>query len=301
MPYFMNKKIVFECLRLIPKGKVVSYKQLAQSLGIGSARLVSYYLRQNQSADRFIYPCFKVVRSDGSLADGYLFGGKLKQKQYLQQDGVVFYKDKVVDSCFYEFNSVLKSYFCLLIKYGFPGPWPWFGKAEYNFEEIIISSVLTQNTSWPNVEKSVVNLRLKGICSLAGILESSESVLLNCIKPSGFYTRKAQTLKYLALLIHNFKRNYFQKNSIEKVRQKLLTIYGIGQETADTVLLYAFDRLIFPIDAYTRKFVGSYLSLVSLSSNSYLNLQSFFQQHLPRDLEVYKNMHALITAWGKDN
>ncbi|GIW62319.1 MAG: hypothetical protein KatS3mg090_0145 [Patescibacteria group bacterium] len=295
----MNYQIVFEALRLIPKGKVVSYKHLAHILGLKSARLVSFYLRKNRFEDRFVFPCYKVVKSDGTLADGYLFFGKQRQKEYLFKDGVVFSNNKVATECFYKFNSINRLYFVLLKRYGFPGPWPWFGKDRYSFDEIIISSVLTQNTSWQNVEKSIALLRLKDACNLRKIISLSEASLSVLIRPSGFYTRKVKTLKALAYFILKNKMSYFKESDIRLVRKDLLSIWGVGPETADTILLYGFDRLIFPIDSYTKRFVQTFL--VRYATDSYTNLQSLFHTKLAFDLDVYKNMHALITAWGKES
>ncbi len=156
-------------------------------------------------------------------------------------------------------------------------------------EEVIIGAVLTQNTSWKNVERALENLKREGEFSLSFIREVNMEELKRLIKPSGFYNQKAERLKDIA----HFLNPTHRVKTIQ--REELLKVRGIGKETADAILLYAGDRLNFVIDKYTQRFVGRFLRI----RGNYEDLKSFFEESLPRDLYIYKEFHALIDEHGK--
>lgn len=286
---------LFELLKVVPNGKVVSYKEVAEVIKLPSARLVGRYLRMNNQ--KYEIPCYKVVRSDGSLASGYKFGGRLQQKKLLESEGIGFIGEKVEKDFFWRPGKVLREYLRLILNFGLPGDWPWFSEERYTKDEIIISSVLTQNTSWKNVERAMQNLRGKGANSLISIQKMKIKVLESLIRPAGFFRRKAKALKNLSDLILGRSYRYFEKSELEEVKEFLLSLRGIGKETADTILLYAFDRLIFVIDVYTIRFLRSKFSEEKIKN--YSQAQKFFSQTLPKDLNLYKNYHALIVEAGK--
>ncbi|MDP3888505.1 MAG: endonuclease [bacterium] len=163
-------------------------------------------------------------------------------------------------------------------------------------EEIIIGSILTQGTNWRNVEKALYNLRKKKICSINKINvfgRNRISELEKFLQPCGFYRQKA---KYLYMLCQFLSCNYqkledFFKEDLPLVRQKILSQKGIGPETADTILLYAGNKLTFVIDEYTRRLVKRN----KISQNlDYHFLQKLFQRSLPKEVSIYQKFHVLI-------
>ncbi|MFN7065419.1 MAG: endonuclease III domain-containing protein [Aquificaceae bacterium] len=156
-------------------------------------------------------------------------------------------------------------------------------------DEIVIGAILTQNTSWKNVEKALSNLKRGGDLSLEFIRQVNMEHLRNLIKPSGFYNQKAKRLKSIACFLKPTEK-------VRRVkREELLRVSGIGRETADVILLYAGERLSFVIDKYTQMFIGRFLKV----EGDYDSLKDFFERSLPKDLELYKEFHALIDEHGK--
>lgn len=159
-------------------------------------------------------------------------------------------------------------------------------------DEIIIGAILTQNTAWNNVEKAIENLKERGLCNLKKIRETSKQELEQLIKPSGFYKQKSIYLKEIAKFFENFNESI----DTDTFRKKLLGLKGIGFETADSILLYAFSRPIFVVDAYTKRLIERKRLF---SSKNYNDIQRFFMENVPRDVELYKEYHALIVKLGK--
>jgi len=317
-----KKQLIYHLVSLISSGKVLTYGEISKFFKINSPRAVGQILHQNKNPK---IPCFKVVFTDGSLSKNYGFGGEKKQKEFLEKDGVVFEQEKrpcifqcdrhkkckvALKKCLWRPTRVLRLYFQLLKKFGFPGPWPWFSqKAKHTKEEIVIGAVLTQNTNWRNVEKALVNLRKRGGNTLFGIYTLGKinfDDLKGLIKPSGFYNQKAERLFNLAkFIIDNYceLQNFFLL-SLKEAREKLLSLKGIGRETADTILLYVGEKPIFVIDAYTKKFFQKHFkNLPSFYDRAkignYLTLQRFFMDNLPPNTKLFQDYHALIVKWGK--
>lgn len=185
-------------------------------------------------------------------------------------------------------------YYLLLDIYGFQGWWPI--DREYHLlrgtdprDEIIIGAVLTQNTSWRNVEIALQNLKREGELSLSFVRDSDTEKLKELIRPAGFYNLKALRLKGVAEFL----------NPTERVcwidREELLSVKGIGKETADAILLYAGNRLTFVIDKYTQRFMKRFMGV----DGDYEQLRLFFQSNIPKDLELYREFHALIDEHAK--
>ena len=191
---------------------------------------------------------------------------------------------------------ILKIYNALFKEYGPQGWWPvngrYFPEHENKFE-IIVGSILTQNTSWTNVEKALRNLRKENLIDPEKILKVETNKLAELIKPSGYYNQKAKRLKEVTknILPH-------LKNNTVPTRKELLKIKGIGPETADSILLYAFHVPIFVIDAYTRRLlirIG-----ICKAPCDYNEAQKIFMKSLPRNEKIFNEYHALIVKHGKD-
>ena len=258
-------------------------------------------MRSNQ--DTKTVPCHRVVASNGFLT-GYARGGIAKKKEILKKEGVYFLDKETVDLAknLYEPTKVLLNYFLLLFKFDSPGKWPWYDNDKpHTVDEIVIGSILTQHTNWTNVQRSIENLRKEKVNNINAIynlaLKDLEK-LKRLIKPSGLYNQKAERLLVFSEFIikkHKTLHN-LSRTPTDKIRQALLSIKGIGKETADTMLLYAFNKPIFIIDNYTKRFVREF-NLAGRKEDD--ELQLYFMKNLPTSTEVYQNFHALIVQWGK--
>ena len=184
----------------------------------------------------------------------------------------------------------------LLAKFGPQKWWP----AETKFE-VIVGAILTQNTNWGNVEKALANLKKAGILNPDGLRQISTYKLARLIKPSGYFNIKAKRLKSF---IHFFFKEYdgdlseMAKEPLEILRKKVLTVHGIGPETADSILLYACDHPIFVVDVYTKRIFSRH-NLVA-SDADYHQIQKLFMKHFPVDVQLFNEHHALIVRLGKD-
>jgi len=190
---------------------------------------------------------------------------------------------------------LMELYKRLFFAFGPQGWWP----AESPFE-VFVGAILTQNTSWRNVEKAIANLKGKGALVPEIIYEMPLEELEDLIKPSGFYKVKAKRLKEaVAFLIREFKgrMDLMAKAPLQELRSKLLEVKGIGEETADSILLYACDKPIFVVDAYTKRILSRHE--ITKDSSSYRELQRLFMDALPKDVALYKEYHALLVRLGK--
>ncbi|AEE92652.1 conserved protein of unknown function [Tepidanaerobacter acetatoxydans Re1] len=193
-------------------------------------------------------------------------------------------------------ETLVKIYDKLLEAFGPQHWWP----ADDDFE-IIVGAILTQSVSWKNVEKAIDNLKAKGLLSLDAILAVDKDKLAALIKSTMYYNQKALKLKNFCRYI---KQNYggdiyslFEK-SIPNMRAELLSIKGIGPETADSIILYAAAKPIFVVDAYTRR-IFSRLGFLP-DDAKYSQMQDFFMSNLPSDVNLFNEYHALIVRLGKD-
>ena len=198
-----------------------------------------------------------------------------------------------------------KIYDALHREFGPQGWWPVNGAYNKNdFDiprnkkeefEIILGAILTQNTSWKNVEKALANLREANICSPEKILQSNKNKLANLIRPSGYYNQKAERLKIVSKFFLSNKN--LEALPTPELREKLLSVKGIGPETADSIILYAFKKPIFVIDAYTKR-IFSRLGLCSKDAD-YHSVQELFHANLKKDVPVYNEYHALLVELAK--
>jgi len=165
--------------------------------------------------------------------------------------------------------------------------------------EIMVGAVLTQNTVWTNVEKAIVNLKAAKALSPAAIAAAPHRRLAAWLKPSGYFNIKAQRLHALcAWLIRKGGAKRIARLPTDVLRAELLQVHGIGPETADDILLYAFNRPVFVIDAYTRRLFQR-LGLIQGNEN-YEALRKLFEAALATDAPLFNEYHALIVAHAKD-
>lgn len=183
--------------------------------------------------------------------------------------------------------------------YEFFGPQKWWpGETAL---EVMVGAVLTQNTNWVNVERAIENLKGAGLLSFALLLHLPLDNLAAYIRPSGYYNIKAKRLKNLLQMIedqYEGEVDRFFDDSLESCRSNLLSVKGIGPETADSILLYAAHQPVFVIDTYTHR-VFSRHQLVPEESD-YHSLQEEFMGRLPEDVSLFNEYHALIVAVAKE-
>jgi len=168
-------------------------------------------------------------------------------------------------------------------------------------EEIIIGAVLTQNTNWANVEKAINNLKKNNCLNLGKIVKLNKRKLAAFIKPSGYFNIKAERLMCVAEFFVNsfdYSLKKWEKIDTVEMRERLLKIKGVGEETADSILNYAFDKKIFVIDAYTKRL--NFRHKLTDDDANYGELQKFISHNLKGDVEDYKELHALIVMLGKN-
>lgn len=193
-------------------------------------------------------------------------------------------------------NGFLQIYHRLDEYFGPQGWWP--GETPF---EVVVGAVLTQNTNWSNVEKAITNLKADGLLSFEVMAAISLEVLAEYIRPSGYFNIKARRLKNLLVMIdreYQGRLELLLGDEMERGRENLLSVQGIGPETADSILLYAGNHPIFVVDAYTHR-VFSRHRLVADESD-YDLLQEAFMAALPADSTLFNQYHALIVRVGKE-
>jgi endonuclease-3 related protein len=192
-------------------------------------------------------------------------------------------------------NLLMEIYHRLFKAYG-PRHW-WPGETPF---EVMVGAILTQNTSWKNVEKAIQSLKNKGSLSPEGIYRLKKSQLASLIKSSGYYRIKADRLKaFVNFLFEKYDGNIsrMRKEELRTLRQKLLGVKGIGPETADSILLYSLGKPIFVVDAYTKRILSRH-GMIS-ERDSYEETQRLFANHLPHHKRLFNEYHALLVHLGK--
>ena len=190
---------------------------------------------------------------------------------------------------------IISVYKKLRKEYGSQKWWP----ADSRFE-IMLGAILTQNTSWRNVELAISNLQSASALSLEGVLESSHEQLAAWIKPSGYFNIKAKRLR-------NYCQWYSDQGAYDGLkylrtallRERLLSVNGVGPETADDIILYAFSRKVFVVDTYTRR-IFSRLGVTSADID-YESLKNVFENALSKEsVKTFSEYHALIVIHAKE-
>lgn len=177
-----------------------------------------------------------------------------------------------------------------------PRNW-WPGDSPF---EVMIGAILTQNTAWRNVEKAMKNLKNEKMLSPAKLRDMKFGRLKFLIKPVGFYNVKAKRLKHFLNYLSGIYQNdvsRMKKRNLYILRRELLALNGVGKETADSIMLYALNKPIFVIDAYTRRIFSRH-GLADKDAE-YDNLQKIFMDNLPRKYKLFNEYHALIVELGK--
>ena len=186
-------------------------------------------------------------------------------------------------------------YDLLLQHHGPQGWWP----AETCFE-VMVGAILTQSVAWSNAAKAISNLKSAGLLDPASLHGMPVAELAPLLRPSGYYNAKARKLKALAAHLHDVHGGDLDSmlsQDRNALRAELLTIHGVGPETADSIVLYAAGQPVFVVDGYTRRLL-SRLGLVP-AQVSYDDLQAVFENNLPPDTPLFQEYHALIVQHAK--
>lgn len=196
-----------------------------------------------------------------------------------------------------EIRKQLKAIYRVLFRtYGPQHWWP----ADTPFE-VLVGAVLTQNTSWANVERAIANLKRERVMNFTRMINIKEEKLALLIRPSGYFNIKTKRLRHILLFIHaQYSGSLTRMFATDpaRLREELLGVNGIGPETADSILLYAGEKPFFVVDAYTKR-IFSRQGLIPVNAD-YREVQGFFMDNLPRDTRFYNEYHALIVKTGKE-
>jgi endonuclease-3 related protein len=164
----------------------------------------------------------------------------------------------------------------------------------------MVGAILTQNTNWTNVEKAIGNLKTAGVLNPHALLALPHDRLAELIRPSGYFNVKARRLRsFLDFFVQETggDEGRWQDVPTSELRERLLSVNGLGRETVDSILLYALGREIFVIDAYTRRVLTRHRLIAG--DEDYDNLRALFETNIPRDRARYNEYHALIVRTGK--
>ncbi|UCD97126.1 MAG: endonuclease [Candidatus Bathyarchaeota archaeon] len=189
--------------------------------------------------------------------------------------------------------EIVKVYERLLTEFGRQFWWP----AETRFE-MMVGAILTQRTTWSAVEVAIRKLKRKKLLNPHALANSNPQLVEAMVRQTGFYRQKARRIRKLANhLVEGYGGSVdrFLRKPWQELRSELRSLEGVGRETADVILLYAANQLVFPIDAYTQRFSRRF----GLGDLDYEGLKAHFEEQMPKDLQVYKELHALIDELGK--
>ena len=194
------------------------------------------------------------------------------------------------------YDRLMEIYGLLFERFGRQEWWP--GDSRF---EVIIGAILTQNTNWGNVEKAIGNLKKADCLSAAALFEMDIQRLAELIRPAGYYNIKAGRLKsFLGWLNDNYGLDVdaMENLSVWEMREQLLGIKGIGRETADSIVLYAYEKPTFVVDTYTCRILVRH-GLID-SECGYEQVKEFFESSLPNEVGLFNEFHALIVQTGKN-
>jgi len=179
------------------------------------------------------------------------------------------------------------------------GPQYWW-PADSAFE-VIVGAILSQNTSWSNVQKAIATLKKKKLLSATKLYQLPKSKLAGLIKSAGYYNVKAARIKSFLKFFFDCsaaKIKLMGSEDLEILRKQLLSVKGIGPETADSILLYALNKPVFVVDTYTKRIMSRH-GLIKAAAD-YAQLQDIFMRNLNHDVRLFGEYHALLVKLGKD-
>lgn len=197
-------------------------------------------------------------------------------------------KNKVRLKLFEVYNLLYKRY----------GPRHWW-PADNAFE-VIVGAILTQNTNWANVERAIFKLKKERLLNPAAIYSLNLKRLARLIRPCGYYNIKAKRLKnFIAYLFSKYSGRLaiMSRRPTWLLRKEMLSVKGVGPETADSIILYALGKPVFVVDAYTRRIMNCQGAI--RSDSSYDEIQSVFMKNLPKDVKLFNEYHALLVEHAK--
>lgn len=179
------------------------------------------------------------------------------------------------------------------------GPQHWW-PADSPFE-VMVGAILTQNTSWQNVEKAIKNLKKNNLMTEKSLAGVSTRRLAGLIRPAGYFNIKAKRLRnFLDFFCKNYKTSIRRMRASDtgRLREELLSVNGIGKETADSILLYALQRPVFVVDAYTKRIFSRHGFICP--DATYDEAQGLFTKRLKKDVGLFNEYHALLVRLGKE-
>lgn len=165
--------------------------------------------------------------------------------------------------------------------------------------EVVVGAILTQNTSWIQVEKALKELKKHKLLKPEGLAEEKHERIAELIKPAGYFNQKAAYLQEFCRHLrdqYSYSLNSILSKDLPALREELLSLKGFGPETADSVILYAANKPVFVIDAYTKRIMKRY---GLTEEQSYAGLQDFFHSSIPRNARLFNEFHALLVALAK--
>ena len=193
-------------------------------------------------------------------------------------------------------KKILADIYRILYKSFGPQHW-WPGETPF---EIAVGAILTQNTNWGNVEKAINNLKQSGTLDANILHKMPHARLASLIKPAGYFNIKAKRLKHFLVFLSNHYEGVIEgmkDEDLHHIRHRLLEVNGIGPETADSILLYALDKPLFVIDAYTKRVLIRHNIIPE--GATYHETQELFHNNLPVDVKLFNEYHALFVMLGK--
>ena len=194
--------------------------------------------------------------------------------------------------CVLRTNIFSEAYQLLYDHFGPQGWWP--GETPF---EILVGAVLVQNTNWKNAKKAIDNLKNAGLLKYENLSIFNDNEIAPYIRPSGYYNLKAKRLKNLLDMIQSRYEgdfDWFLEDEAHAMRENLLSVKGVGPETADSILLYSCGHPFFVVDAYTHR-VFSRHNMIE-EETDYHSMQGAFMDHLPHDSQLFNEFHALIVT-----
>ena len=178
------------------------------------------------------------------------------------------------------------------------GPQKWWpGRTRF---EVIVGAILVQNTSWTNVERAIGALRKERLLTAVRIARTPVGQLATLIRSSGYFRQKARKLHEFVRFLetrHDGSLDKMFDTPTEELRAQLLSVHGIGPETADSILLYAGRHPVFVVDAYTRRILGRHE--VVPKQSSYEDIRRLMEKSVPSNVSLFNEFHALIVEVGK--